>query len=181
MKGLSPHSVLATTNKSFSITAAIVVPEGGAEGVILANGGIVGGLSLYAKEGRLKYCYNFLGLTHHFVEGNEAIPAGAHQVRMEFAYDGGGLGKGGTVSLYTDGRKVGEGRVERTQPFAYSADETVDVGVEAGSPVSPDYGPAGNAFNGEIDWVEIDVDKAALDEDHLLAPEERFHVALALQ
>ena len=181
MKGLSPHSVLATTNKSFSITAAIVVPEGGAEGVILANGGIVGGFSLYAKEGRFKYCYNFLGLTHHFVEGNEAIPAGAHQVRMEFAYDGGGLGKGGTVSLYTDGRKVGEGRVERTQPFAYSADETVDVGVEAGSPVSPDYGPTGNAFNGEIDWVEIDVDKAALDDDHLLAPEERFHVAMALQ
>ena len=115
------------------------------------------------------------------MEGTEVIPAGTHQVRMEFAYDGGGLAKGGTVSLYTDGRKVGEGRVERTQPFAYSADETVDVGVEAGSPVSPDYGPSGNAFNGEIDWVEIDVDKAALDQDHLLAPEERFHVAMALQ
>ena len=181
MKGLTQHSVLPTTNKSFAITAAITVPEGGAEGVILACGGIVGGFSLYAKGGRLRYCYNFLGLTHTFVEGTEVIPAGTHQVRMEFAYDGGGLAKGGTVSLYTDGRKVGEGRVERTQPFAYSADETVDVGVEAGSPVSPDYGPSGNAFNGEIDWVELDIDKAALDQDHLLAPEERFHVAMALQ
>jgi arylsulfatase A-like enzyme len=181
MKGLSPHSIVATTNKSFSITAEVVVPEAGAEGVILAVGGITGGFSLYAKNGKLKYCYNFLGLKHSFVEGTKAIPAGKHQVRMEFAYDGGGLAKGGTVSLYTDGQKVGEGRVEMTQPFAYSADETVDVGVEEGSPVSPDYGPKGNAFSGHINWVEIDVDKAALDADHILTGEERFRVAMALQ
>lgn len=96
-------------------------------------------------------------------------------------YDGGGLAKGGTVSLFIDGTKVGEGRVEMTEPFAYSADETVDVGVEDGSPVSPDYGPKGNAFNGRINWVELDVDKAALDADHVLTAEERFRVALALQ
>ena len=116
-----------------------------------------------------------------FVEGDRAIPASKHQVRMEFAYDGGGLGKGGGVYLFFDGQKVGEGRVEMTQPFCYSADETVDIGMEGGSPTSPDYGPKGNAFNGEINWVEIDVDKDALDQDHFLAPEERFHVAMALQ
>jgi arylsulfatase len=100
---------------------------------------------------------------------------------VEFAYDGGGLGKGGTVTLYTDGQKVGEGRVEMTQPFGFSADESFDVGMESGSPVSPDYGPRGNAFNGEIRWLEIDVDKAALDEDHILTGAERFRVAMALQ
>jgi arylsulfatase len=100
---------------------------------------------------------------------------------MEFAYDGGGLAKGGTVSLYFDGQKTGEGRVEMTEPFAFSADETIDVGMEGGSPVSPDYGPKGNAFNGKINWVEFDADKDALDQDHFLTGEERYKVALALQ
>ena len=181
MKGLSPHSVVCLTNKSYAITAEVVVPERGAEGVILAFGGLTGGLSLYAKGGKPKFCYNFHGIKYFFVEGTQAIPAGKHQVRMEFAYDGGGVAKGGTVSLFTDGQKVGEGRVEMTHPFAYSADETVDVGMEAGSPVSPDYGPHGNAFNGVVNWVEIDVDKAALDQDHILTGEERFRVAMALQ
>jgi len=181
MKGMSPHSVVATTNKTHAVTAEVVVPEAGAEGVIFAWGGITGGYSLYAKGGKPKYCYNFCGLQHFFVEGDRAIPAGTHQVRMEFAYDGGGLAKGGTVSLFIDGQKVGEGRVAITEPFAFSADETVDVGMEGGSPVSPDYGPRDNAFNGQVNWVEMDVDKEALDQDHFLTGEERFRVALALQ
>jgi hypothetical protein len=178
---LSPHSVVCVTNKSYAITAEVVVPETGAEGVILAFGGLTGGLSLYGKGGKPKFCYNFHGIKYFFIEGTQAIPAGKHQVRMEFAYDGGGVAKGGTVSLFTDGKKVGEGRVEMTHPFAYSADETVDVGMEAGSPVSPDYGPRGNAFNGEVNWVEIDVDKEALDQDHILTGAERFRVAMAFQ
>jgi arylsulfatase len=99
---------------------------------------------------------------------------------MEFAYDGGGLAKGGTVSLFIDGQKGGEGRVEMTEPFALSG-ETVGVGMDGGSPASPDYGPRGNAFNGEVNWVEIDVDKAALDQDHILTGAERFRVAMAVQ
>jgi len=181
MKGLSPHSIVSLANKTHALTAEVAVPEAGAEGVIFAWGGITGGFSLYAKDGKPKYCYNFLGLKYFFVEGTKVIPAGKHQVRMEFAYDGGGLGKGGGVSLFIDGQKVGEGRVEMTQPFAYSADETVDVGMEAGSPVSPDYGPKGNAFNGKVNWVEIDVDKDALDADHILTGAERFRVAMAFQ
>jgi arylsulfatase A-like enzyme len=181
MKGLSTHAILSLMNKTFALTAEVAVPDAGAQGVIFAWGGITGGFSLYAKDGKLKYCYNFLGLKHFFVEGTKAIPAGKHQVRMEFAYDGGGPAKGGTVSLYTDGEKVGEGRIEMTEPFAFSADETADVGVEEGSPVSPDYGPTGNAFNGQINWLEIDIDKAALDADHMLTAEERFKVALAFQ
>ena len=181
MKGLSPHSIVSTFNKSLAVTAEVVVPEAGAEGVILAKGGLIGGFSLYAKGGKLKYCYNFLGIRHFFVESTEAIPAGTHQVRMEFAYDGGGLAKGGNVSLFIDGQKVGEGRVEMTEPFAFSADETADVGLEAGSPVSPDYGPRGNAFTGRVNWVEIDVDQEALDADHFLTARSASRVAMALQ
>ena len=89
------------------------------QGVIVAQGGAFGGWSLYAKDGKPKYCYNFAGLQRFYVEGDTAIPAGEHQVRMEFAYDGGGLGKGGTVTLYLDGNKVGEGRVEATVPMVF--------------------------------------------------------------
>ncbi len=181
MKGLSTHAILSLMNKTFALTAEVVVPDARAEGVIFAWGGLTGGFSLYTKDGKLKYCYNFLGIKYFFIEGTSAIPAGKHQVRMEFAYDGGGPAKGGTVSLYTDGEKVGEGRVEMTEPFAFSADETADVGVEEGSPVSPDYGPKGNAFSGEVNWVELDVDKEALDQDHILTGAERFRVAMALQ
>ena len=98
---------------------------------------------------------------------------------MEFKYDGGGLAKGGAVTLYIDGKAVGQGRVERTVPMAYSADETCDVGKESGSPVSPDYGPSGNEFSGEVNWVQFDLEKD--DHDHLISPDERFKVAMARQ
>ena len=97
--------------------------------MIIAQGGAFGGWSLYAKDGKPAYCYNLFGLQRFTVEGGRAIPAGEHQVRMEFAYDGGGLGKGGTVTLYVDGEQVGEGRVEATVPMVFSADETCDVGA----------------------------------------------------
>ena len=128
----------------------MTVPESGASGVIVTQGGSVGGWSLYAHEGRLKYCYNFFGIEYYVVAADEPIPSGAHQVRMEFAYDGGGLGKGGDVTLYYDGKAAGTGRVEQTEPMAFSADEACDVGSDTGSPASPDYGPTGNKFSGTI-------------------------------
>ena len=127
MGRLSENSILNIKNKSHAITAALIVPHGGAEGVIIAQGGAFAGWSLYAKEGRLTYCYNLLGLQRFKISGNAPIPAGDPQVRMEFAYDGGGLAKGGTVTLYVDGDKVGEGRVEGTVPMIFSADETADM------------------------------------------------------
>jgi arylsulfatase len=99
---------------------------------------------------------------------------------MEFKYDGGGLAKGGTVTLYVDGQKVGEGRVDQTEPLVFSADETCDVGNEFGSPVTPDY-PPNKKFSGDVNWVEIDIDKDAEDLDHLISPEERLRVAMAIQ
>ena len=173
----------ALKNKSHAVTAEVVVPEAGREGRHHRPGRLTGGFSLYAKDGKLKYCYNFLGLEHFFVEGTEAIPAGKHQVRMEFAYDGGGLAKGGTVVALRR-RQEGRRRPRRDDrsPSPSPPTRRLDVGMEAGSPVSPDYGPSGNAFNGEVDWVEIDVDKASAGPGSLPGPgKERFHVAMALQ
>jgi arylsulfatase len=181
MGRLSESSIVNFKNKSHAITAEVVVPESGAEGVIVAQGGMTGGWSLYTKAGKPKYCYNFYGVNHYTIEGTMAIPAGTHQVRMEFAYDGGGLAKGGTVALYVDGQKAGEGRVDRTQPLVFSADETCDVGFEAGSPVTYDYPTEGGKFSGDVNWVQIDVGEDAEDLDHLISPEERFRVAMALQ
>jgi arylsulfatase len=179
MGRLTENSVVSIKNKSYSITAEIEVPKSGAKGVIIAQGGDTNGWTLYAHEGRLKHCYNFFGMNLYYAESRQAIPAGKHQVRMEFKYDGGGLAKGGLVSLFIDGKKDGEGRVEMTVPMVFSGDETCDVGKEGGSPVSPDYGTHGNEFSGKVNWVQIDLDKE--DPDHLISPEELFRVAMARQ
>ena len=149
--------------------------------MIIAQGGAFGGWSLYAKDGKPTYCYNLLGLQRFKISGDAPIPPAMHQVRMEFAYDGGGLGKGGTVTLYVDGDKVGEGRVEGTVPMIFSADETADIGSDTASPVSDDYGPTDNAFNGSVLWVQIDLGEDAEDADHLITAEERLRVAMARQ
>jgi arylsulfatase A-like enzyme len=181
MGRLSESSVLNVKNKSHAVTAEVVVPEGGAQGVIIAQGGAFAGWSLYAKGGKPTYCYNLLGLQHFKVEGDAAMPPGTHQVRMEFAYDGGGLAKGGTVTLYVDGDEVGDGRVEGTVPMIFSGDETTDIGSDTASPVSDDYGPRDNAFNGRVEWVQIDLGEDAEDVDHLITPDERLRVAMARQ
>jgi arylsulfatase len=179
MGRLSENSVLVMKNKSFSITAEVEVPSSGAEGVIIHQGGAFGGMSLYTKAGKAKFAYNFFGLQTFTTEASQPIPAGRHQVRMEFAYDGGGLAKGGNVSLYYDGKKVGEGRIERTVPMAFSGDETTDVGRDTATPVSSDYTRNASVFNGKVHWVQIDLGKDT--HDHFISPEERLNLAMARQ
>jgi hypothetical protein len=181
MGRLSESSVVNVKNKSHAVTAEVVVPDGGAQGVMIAQGGSFAGWSLYAKEGKPTYCYNLLGLHRFKVQGDAELAPGTHQVRMEFAYDGGGLAKGGTVTLYVDGGQVGEGRVEGTVPLIFSGDETTDVGSDTASPVSDDYGAGDNAFTGRVEWVQIDLGEDAEDADHLISPEERLRVAMARQ
>ena len=113
MGRLSENSVVSIKNKSHAVTAEIVVPEGGAQGVIIAQGGSIGGWSLYAKDGRLRYCYNLLGVQRFYVGSDAEIPAGTHQVRMEFDYDGPGLGKGGTARAVPRRRAGRRGRRRR--------------------------------------------------------------------
>jgi arylsulfatase len=98
-----------------------------------------------------------MGLQRFTTAGTEAIPEATHQVRMEFAYDGGGLAKGGNVKLYLDGRQIGEGRVERTVPLICSGDETCDIGSDTGTPVTDDYTSEGGRFTGAVTWVQIDL------------------------
>jgi arylsulfatase len=181
MGRLSENSVVVVKNKSHSVTAEIVVPDGGASGVIVAQGGAFGGFSLYAHEGKPAYCYNLFGVQRFKIYGKDELTAGEHQVRMEFTYDGGGVGKGGAVGLFVDGQKVGEGRVDATVPMVFSADETTDVGSDGGTPVSDDHGSNETEFNGRISWVQIDIDESAEDLDHLISPDERYRVAMARQ
>ncbi len=176
---LNENCMLNVKNKSHAVTAEVLIPKGGATGVIVNQGGITGGWSLYVKDGKAKYCYNFVGLKHVYIESTSALPEGTHQLRMEFAYDGGGLGKGGTVSLLMDGKKVGEGRVDATVPMTFSLDETTNVGDDTGAPVTPDYKAAGNRFTGAINWVRIDL--GTDDHGHLIPTEDRLKVAIARQ
>ncbi|WP_347977249.1 arylsulfatase [Microbacterium sp. ProA8] len=179
MGRLSENSVVSIKNKSFSVTADVTVPAEGARGVIIAQGGRFGGWSLYVDDGGLKFVYNVLGIQHFATAADSRLTEGAHRVRMEFAYDGGGLAKGGDVTLLCDGVAVGTGRVGATQPLVFSADETTDVGYESGTPVSEDYTPQGSRFTGKIHWVRIDTGDD--DHDHFIDPEERLRVAMARQ
>ncbi len=181
MGRLSENSVINVKNKSHAVTASIVVPKEGAEGVIIAQGGNIGGWALYAHGGKLKYCYNLLGIHQFYAESADKLPPGDHQVRMEFTYDGGGLGKGGIAALYVDGKKVGEGKVGATAAMVFSADDGCDVGVDTGSPVSPDYGSRGNEFSGHIKGVQLAIADDAKSADHLVSPHEAVRIAMARQ
>lgn len=147
---LNVHAVLDVKNRSHALTANVVIPASGARGVIFAQGTNFGGYALYAPEGRLKYVYNFLGLESYVVEAPDPLAPGEHQVRMEFAYDGGGRGKGGTVSLFVDGEKVADGRVEHTHPVIFSVDASAMVGNKTGAPIAVDLAVSGNRWSGGL-------------------------------
>lgn len=179
MGRLGENCVLNIKNRSHSVTAEIVVPEGGAEGVIIAQGADIGGWSLYALGGRLRYCYNWAGFKHFIIEGTSRLPPGEHQVRMEFAYAGGGVGKGGKVTLFVDGKKDGEGEVGATLAMVFSGDDGCNVGKDGASVVSPDYKPGDNAFNGKVKGVLLSI--AEDDGKHMVDPEDAIRMALARQ
>jgi arylsulfatase A-like enzyme len=157
MKGMSENVFLNIKNRSLTITADVENPQGGANGVIIAQGGRFGGWSLYMKDGKPVYVYNFLGLKRDAVAAPQAIQAGKAVIRFDFAYDGGGLGKGGLGTLFVNDKKVAEGRIERTHPMIFSADETADVGEDDATPVTEEYKAYDNKFTGKILKVKVDV------------------------
>ena len=161
--------------------AAFGLAKEGVEGVIVAQGSRFGGWSLYAKHAKLRYCYNLGGLQRFYVESAEPMAPGEHQVRMEFAYAGGGLGKGAAVRLYVDGTKVGEGAIPATLPMVYSCDDGCDVGEDSGAPVSPEYKAGDNRFNGEIKAVQLAIADAAENASHLVKAEDAIRMAMARQ
>jgi arylsulfatase len=160
MKGMSENTFINTKNRSHTITADVEIPSGAANGVLLAQAGRFGGWSLYVKDGKPTYTYNWLGLKEYTVASTQALPAGKATIRYEFAYDGGGGGKGGTGTLFVNGQKVASSRIEQTQGYMFSADEGADVGLDDGTAVTTAYAIPFK-FNGKINKVTIDLKPAA--------------------
>jgi len=179
MGRLLENCVVNIKDKSWSVTADVEVLAKAAEGVIVHQGGKFGGWSLYAKAGKVKFAYNLFGLKLFTTVAANPISAGKHQVRMDFKYDGGGLGKGGNVTLYYDGQKAGEGRVDATVPMCFSADEGLDIGHESGTNVTPDYTTQESEFNGKIHLLRIDLGEDS--HEHLITPEDRHRIAMTRQ
>lgn len=159
MVGIPENAFLNIKNRSKTITAEIEIPDGkAANGILIAQAGRFGGWALYIVNGTLAYDYNFLGISRYTVEASQKLTPGKHTVKFEFAYDGGGPGKGGMGTLYIDGQKVGEGRIDRTQPGIFSADETADVGIDLATPVVERIGAeAKSKFNGKIPKLVVEI------------------------
>jgi len=157
MTGIAENAFINVKGKSHSITADLDIPAGGANGVIVAQAGRFGGWSLYMKGGRVHEVYNFGGIDRYTVSSPAPLAPGRHTVRYDFVYDGGPPGSGGVSRLSVDGVPVGEARVERTMPFAFSGDEGVDVGRDDETPVTEDYKQGNNRFTGRI--LKIVVEK----------------------
>lgn len=162
MIGMTENVFISTKNRSHSVTAETQIPESGADGVLIAQAGRFGGWSLYLKDGRPAYAYNFLGLARYKIAATKAVPSGKATIRFEFKYDGGGMGKGGLGTILVNGEKVAEGRIEHTQAMFFSADEGTDVGQDGETPVSDDYKQGDNAFTGKIQKVTIEVEPVKL-------------------
>ncbi len=160
MEGMMENTFINIKNKSFSITADITIPEKGAKGVILTQGGRFGGWSLYLKDGVPEFTYNWLGLERYVVSGSEELAKGSATIKFDFDYDGDGLGKGGIGIIYVNGKEVGKARIEKTQPNIFSADETADVGLDNQTPVALGigYGPVETMFTGEIKNVLVEIE-----------------------
>jgi arylsulfatase len=157
MIGITENAFINIKNRSFTITGDVELPSGNANGVIICQAGRFGGWTLYMKAGKLHHEYNFFGLEHTNISSPKPIAAGKHTVKYEFVFDGGKPGAGGQSILYVDGQKVAEGKIPKTQPFVYSADEGVDVGVDNETPVSNDYKERDNKFTGTIKKITVDV------------------------
>jgi arylsulfatase len=157
MTGMLENAFVNVKNRSKSIVAELEIPAGGARGVVLAQAGRFGGWSLYFQDGRPAYAYNWVGRETYTVASPQAVPAGKAQVRLDFAYDGGGRGQGGTATLSVDGQKVAQGRIVHTNPIMFSMDEAADVGVDEGTPVTEAYSAAGSRFTGTIRKVTVEV------------------------
>jgi arylsulfatase len=157
MHDMGENVFINVKNTSSTITTEVEIPAGGGNGVILAQGGRFGGYSLYLKNGMPRYTYNFVGLKRTTIGSEEGLPPGNYTIRYEFAYDGGGVGKGGTGTLFVNGKQVAQGRVETTTPFIFSLDESADVGSDRGTPVIEEYGMPKGGFDGTIKKVVIEV------------------------
>jgi arylsulfatase A-like enzyme len=157
MIGMTENVFINLKNRSHTITADLEIPANGANGVIVCQSGRFGGWSLYLKDGKPTYTYNWLGLQRYTFTASEAVPAGKATIRFEFAYAGGKPGSGGVGTIFVGGRKVAEGKIDRTEGYALSADEGADVGTDEGTPVTEDYTGRVSKFTGKIHSVTLEL------------------------
>ncbi len=148
-------------NKSYQIEAKVVIPKGGAEGMLLTHGGRFAGYGLYVLKGKPVFCYNLAGVARYYVTSKDELTPGAHTIVYDFKYDGPGLGKGGVGTLQVDGKTVATGRIERTLAFRLALDETFDCGEDTGTPVSEDY-QVPFKFTSELKKVTVNLKPATL-------------------
>jgi arylsulfatase len=158
MSMMTENAFINVKNRSHSITAEVEIPQGGAEGVILAQGGRFAGWSLYMKGGKVSYVHNWVGKERYTITTAEPVAPGKATIRYEFAYDGGDKpGAGGSGKIFVNGQVVAEGHIGNTTPFLFSADETADVGTDRATPVTEDYTEGDNAFTGKIEKVTVEL------------------------
>ena len=180
MTHLMENTVLNVKNRSHTITAEVEIPEGGANGVIFAQGGRFAGWSLYVKDGAAKYVHNWFDSAYYYVGGEEKLPTGKVNIRYHFNFEGDAPGGGGTGTIYVNEEKVAEAKIEKTVPFIFSADETMDVGGDLALPVTDDYAEGEkNQFSGTIHWVRVDLEEDSV--SHLEPEELKYHRVLARQ
>ena len=158
--GLPDAASPSMCNKSWTITAEIDVPDGKAEGMIITHGGLEGGYGLYLRDGKPVFVYNFLSIDRPTFTGKDPLPRGKTTLKVDFKYDGGGMGKGGQITMTANGKKIAEGRLERTIPIQFSLGEGVDIGLDVGSPIDFTY-KLPFAFTGKIEKVTIELGKSA--------------------
>lgn len=156
MTGISENAFINVKNTNYTITADVDIPSANTNGVIIAQAGRFGGWSLFMKNGKLQHEYNYFGVENTRVSSTTPVSPGAHTLKYEFVFDGGKPGAGGTSILYVDDKKVGEGKIPKTQPFIFSADEGVDVGMDGETAVSNEYKEGENNFTGKIQKVKVE-------------------------
>ncbi len=152
---LGEASVIDIKNQSWEAMAEVVTKGASANGVLFQQGGYFGGWSLYVKEGTPTFHYNWFGVEQYNIKANSKLPEGKCTIKMEFAYEGEKPGQGGTVTLYVNDKKVGSGKVVKTEPSIFSGDETCNVGIDMETMVTPDYNLETSKFNGEIEKITI--------------------------
>ena len=181
MIGMTENAFINVKNRSYTITAPVELRDAKTNGVIIAQAGAFGGWALYMKDGKLHHEYNYFGVEHTNIAGPTPCRAGKHEIRYEFVPDAPKPGTGGKCALFVDGQKVAEGHVPKTQPFAFSADEGADVGMDGETAVSNDYKQGDNRFTGKIVKVTIDVKPSALSAADQKAVEDAKDAAAAIE
>src|SRR6266581_4265499 len=181
MTGMAENAFINVKNRSYTITAPVELKDANTNGVIIAQAGAFGGWVLYMKDGKVHHEYNYFGVERTNIGGQTALPPGKHEIKYEFIVDAPKPGSGGKCALYVDGQKVAEGRIPKTQPYAFSADEGVDVGVDNETMVSKDYKPGENKFTGKIEKVTVDTKPSNLSADDKKTVETAEDIAATIE